>query len=133
MTEIVKSIFSRIIEGEIPCHKVYEDEKTLAFMDIHPAQPGHVLVVSKIQVDHLEDLEDADYQALWQAVRLVARKIRSELQPKRVGIHVEGFDVPHAHVHVLPINHGYGDFMPADGSQEPDHQALAVMAKRLAL
>lgn len=133
MTATTKTIFTQIIEGTVPCHKVYEDQRTIAFMDIHPAQPGHVLVVPKVQVDRLEDLEDGDYDALWRAVRKVARKIAAELQPKRVGIHVEGFDIPHAHVHVLPINHGYVDFAPPDPSLEPDHAALALMAKQLAL
>lgn len=127
------SIFTKIIKGEIPCHRVYEDERTIAFMDIHPAQPGHVLVVPKVQVDHFQDLDNADYTALWQTVKLVARKIKTELQPKRVGVHVEGFDVPHAHVHLIPINHGFSDFAPPSQELEPDHEALAAMAKKLAL
>lgn len=126
------SIFTKITKGEIPCHKVYEDDKTLAFLDIHPAQPGHTLVIPKKQVDEFQDLDDEYYQALWATVQKVAKVMKDRLQPKRVGIHIEGFDVPHAHVHVLPVNHGFKDFTPPDKSIEPDHQALAAMAQKLA-
>lgn len=133
MTQDPDSIFTKIIKGEIPCHKIYEDDRTIAFMDIHPAQPGHVLVVPKVQVDHFQDLPDTDYDALWRTVKLVAQQIKTKLQPKRVGVHIAGFDVPHAHVHLIPVNHGFKDFTPPDPSLEPDHEALAEMAKRLAL
>lgn len=125
------SIFTKIIKGEVPCHKVYEDEKTLAFMDIHPAQPGHVLVVPRVQVDEFQNLAAEDYAAMWLTVQKVAKKIKEVLKPKRVGVHVEGFDVPHAHVHLIPINKGFSDFTPPDPSKEPDHQELAAMAQKL--
>lgn len=126
------SVFTQIIKGQIPCHKVYEDDKTIAFLDIHPAQPGHTLVVPKVQVDEFQELDDADYQALWATVKKVSQVIKQRLQPKRVGLHVEGFDVPHAHIHVLPVNHGFKDFTPPDKSLVPDHEALAAMARKLA-
>ncbi len=133
MTQVPDSIFTKIIKGEIPCHKVYEDDRTIAFMDIHPAQPGHVLVVPKVQVDNFQDLPDADYMAVWKTVKIVAQQVKAVLKPKRVGVHVEGFDVPHAHVHLIPINHGFKDFSPPDPTLEPDHKALAAMAQRLAI
>lgn len=133
MTNNADSIFTKIIKGEIPCHKVYEDDRTIAFMDIHPAQPGHVLVVPKVQVDHFQDLPNEDYDALWRTVKVLARRIKEVIEPKRVGVHIAGFDVPHAHVHLIPINRGFVDFTPADMSVEPDHEALAALAKRLAL
>ncbi len=126
------SIFTQIINGEIPCHKIYEDDRTIAFLDIHPTQPGHVLVVPKVQVDHFDDLDDVDYQALWATVKMVAKAQKKVFGRTRVGIHVIGLDVPHAHVHVLPF-----DTLPqylgmADQSVEPNHAELAELAKRLA-
>lgn len=132
MSDTQDSIFTKIIKGEIPCHKIYEDDKTIAFLDIHPTQPGHTLVVPKTQVAEFQDLDDQDYQAVWATVKKVANQIKTQLQPARVGVHVEGFDVPHVHIHVLPINHGFKDFTPADQTREPDHDALAAMAKKLA-
>ena len=125
------SIFTKIIKSQIPCHKVYEDDHTIAFMDIHPVQPGHVLVLPKVQVDHLDDLDPRDYQAVMSTVQKVSKRIRKVLRPRRIGIHVEGFDVPHAHVHVIPINNGFQDFTPPEPS-EPDHEVLAKIAAQLA-
>lgn len=127
------SIFTKIIKGEIPCEKIYEDDKTMAFMDIHPLVPGHVLVVPKVQVDQFDDLNNDDYQALWLTVQRVARRIKEVLEPARVCMRVEGFDVPHAHVHVYPCNTPddyYGD--PERLKKEPDHEPLAEMAQKLA-
>lgn len=126
-----ESIFTKIIKGEIPCHKVYEDERTLAFMDIHPIQPGHVLVVPKVQVDHFQELPDEDYQALWATVKKVAKRLKQTLGRERVGIHVVGLDVPHAHVHVFPFDTIEDYRTIANMSAEPDHSALAAMAEKL--
>ncbi len=126
------SIFTKIIKGEIPCHKVYEDEKTLAFLDIHPVQPGHTLVIPKAQVEFVWDLETEDYAALMAAVQKVARHLRDVLGMPYVGTQVIGVDVPHAHVHVIPF-HTTEEFRHnADMSSEPDHNSLAEMAKKLA-
>jgi histidine triad (HIT) family protein len=125
------SIFTKIIRGDVLCHKVYEDDTTIAFMDIHPVQTGHILVVPKKQVDEFQDLPIADYIALWETVRKVSLRVKTVLYPKRVGIHIEGFDVPHAHVHVIPISNGITDFLPSKETKEPDHDALAALAKEL--
>jgi histidine triad (HIT) family protein len=125
------SIFTRIINGEIPCHKVYEDDKTLAFMDIHPVQEGHVLVVSKTQVDKIYDLPEADYKALMDTVRRVAARVQDILEPARVSLAVVGFDVAHAHVHVVPTEHGFSDLDPSNAKQDVDNEALAALAERL--
>ncbi|HLG90790.1 MAG TPA: HIT domain-containing protein [Candidatus Saccharimonadales bacterium] len=122
------SIFSRIIKGEIPCFKVYEDENTLAFLDIQPIKPGHVLVVPKKQID-IWDLSDEDYQALMSTVLKVARRIREVLKPKRVGLQVVGIDIEdHAHVHVFPFDN-IGEYrqMPQPAADEE----LTEMAKKL--
>ncbi len=126
------SIFTKIIKGEIPCHKVYEDNQTLAFMDIHPTQPGHVLVVPKTQAD-VWDLSDEDYQALMTTVQKVARRIRQVIKPVRVGVQVVGIDIQkHAHVHVFPFNSMQEYVNRPDMAAEPDHEALERMAKKLA-
>lgn len=122
------SIFTKIIKGEIPAHKVYEDKKTFAFLDIQPIKPGHVLVVPKKQVD-IWDLSNEDFQALMETVRKVARRIQEVLNPKRVGIQVVGIDVDnHAHVHVFPFNN------MAEYRQIPvpaEENELREMAKKL--
>lgn len=131
-----ESVFTKIIKGDISCHKVYEDSKTLAFLDIHPLMPGHTLVVPKVQVDHLEDLNDEDYVALMQSVKQVAQRVKTELGTKRSIVLVMGYDVPHAHVHIIPSNSG-DDFYEVIGkvkelSQvEPNHNDLALLAERL--
>ena len=126
------SVFTRIIKGEIPSHKVYEDDKTVAFLDIHPKQTGQIVVVPKVQVSFVWDLEEADYQALMATVQKVGRRLREVFSDKqRVGFLVEGLDVAdHAHVVVLPFNTS-DEFQgtPADG--EPDHATLAKIAERL--
>ena len=127
-----KSIFTRIIEGEIPCHKVYEDEKVFAMLDIEPLSNGHVLVIPKKQVDLIWDLDQSDYNYLWQIAKKIAKKIQAEMKPIRVGVVVEGFGVPHAHIHLLPLydknvlqlHHGY----PAETSPKE----LAKIAKKIA-
>lgn len=125
------SIFTKIIRGELPCHKVYEDEHSLAFLNIYPSQPGHVLVVPKRQVDHLWDIPEDEYVDLMKTSRLVAQRLREVLRPRRVGVRVEGLEVPHAHIHLIPFNTA-DEFAKPATKEEPDHTALAEMAKRLA-
>lgn len=127
------SIFTRIIRGEIPSHKVYEDEHTLAFLDINPARPGHVLVVPKDEVDRLEDLTDHQYAALNAAVRKVMKRVVEVFgQEYRACLKVEGFDVPHAHVHVIPCRTAADFWAKPAAGVEPDHKALAKVAAKLA-
>ena len=126
------SIFSKIIKGEIPAHKIYEDDKTFAFLDIHPKAPGHVLVIPKKEVDHLWDLPDEDYIAVMETTKKVAQRIQEVLGPSRVGAQVEGTGVPHAHVHVFPFSSVKEFHVVRNMSAEPDHDSLAEMAKKLA-
>lgn len=125
------SVFTRIIKGELPCHKVYEDEQTIAFIPLHPIAKGHVLVVPKLQVDQFVELPEPDYTALMRSVQKVAQRMRDVLQPKRVGLQVVGLDVPHVHVHVIAFDtlEEYREL--PDQSQEPDHEKLAALAKKL--
>lgn len=126
------SIFTRIIKGEIPAHKIYEDANTLAFLDIHPVQPGHTLVIPKKQVEFVWDLGPADYQALMAAVQKTGRHIREIMGKPYVGIKVIGIDVPHAHIHIIPFSTTEEYSHIPDMSAEPDHQTLAEIAKKLA-
>ncbi len=126
------SIFTKIVKGEIPCHKIYEDEKTLAFLDIHPVQPGHTLVIPKKQIEFVWDLEKEDYQALMAAVQKVALRLREGLSKSFVGDQVIGVDVPHAHVHLIPFNTVHEFRTIPDMTAEPDHAALAAIAQKLA-
>jgi histidine triad (HIT) family protein len=129
----VSSVFSQIMAGEIPSHRVYEDEYAYAFMDIHPIQPGHVLVVSRREVENFYELDGAEYDGLMHAVRIVARRIEREFPAKRrVAVIIEGLDVPHVHVKVFPIDTGEELRHIPDMSAEPDHEALHALAERLA-
>ena len=127
------SIFTKIVRGEIPAHKVYEDEKTLAFLDIYAVVEGHTLVIPKKQVEFVWDLESDDYQAVMETTQKVARRLRDVLGVPYVGEKVVGTDVPHAHVHLIPFKaadeyHRSGQ----ENAEHPDHEALAALAKRLA-
>lgn len=127
------SVFTRIIRDEIPSHKVYEDDKVLAIMDINPIQPGMVLVVPKKQVDHFMDLADEDYQALMAAVKKIALRMQEVFPEKRVGVQIEGLDVPHAHVKMFPFTSA-GEFRAIPNTNtDPNHPALEQMAKKLAV
>ena len=99
----MSSVFTKIIQGEIPCYKIYEDERTLAFLDIEPEAPGHTLVVPKVEVDKIYDLSDADYDAVMHTVKKLARHYEDVLG-KRMIMKVIGVDVPHAHVHLIPVS-----------------------------
>ncbi len=127
------SLFTKIINGEIPCHKVYEDEKTFAFMDIHPIQPGHVLVVTKTQIPNFYELTDDDYQALMTTVKKVAERLKREFpDKKRIAAIIEGLDVDHVHVKLFPINTGEELRTLPDEDAKTDHGALAELAQKLA-
>lgn len=131
-----ESIFTKIIHGDIPCHKVYEDDKTIAFMDIRPLLPWHVLVVPKLQIDHIDDLPNDDYTALLLTAKKVATKVKQVSGKKRAIIQVLGFDVPHAHIHIIPADSA-DEFTAAVARtkeialQELDSEILKMQAKRL--
>lgn len=127
------SIFTKIIRGKIPSHKVYEDERTYAFLDIHPISAGHTLVVPKKQVEFLWDLDDADYQALMKTVKHLGAHLRSTLDIPHVGVQVIGVDVPHAHVHLVPFTTVDEYRAIPDMNSDPDHDVLAAVAKQIAL
>ena len=124
------SLFTKIIKGEIPSNKIYEDEKTLAFLSIYPSVEGHTLVIPKAQVESLWDLSTDDYQALMETTRKVALRLRDVFDVERVGEKVIGLDVPHAHVHLVPFNTPE-EYYAKETTDEPNHAALAAVAQRL--
>lgn len=98
------SIFSRIIAGEIPCYKIAENDRFFAFLDINPLTEGHTLVVPKQEVDYIFDLNDKDLADMHVFAKSVARAIESVIPCKRIGVAVLGMEVPHAHIHLVPLN-----------------------------
>ncbi len=102
----MSSVFTKIVQGELPSYKVYEDERTLAFLDIEPEAPGHTLVIPKVEVDRIYDLSDEDYAAVMATVKKLSRHFEDVLG-ERIMIKVVGTDVPHAHVHLLPITENW--------------------------
>jgi len=128
------SIFTRIINGEIPCHKVYEDERVLAFLTINPVADGHTLVVPKKQIDQLWDLEADDYEYLWKTAQKIALHLRTVMGVDRVGVVVKGFEVPHAHIHLVPVSRHRGvNFDPDPPPTTADNDTLAAIAERIRL
>jgi len=124
------SLFTKIIKGEIPSHKVYEDEKTLAFLNIYPSVTGHTLVIPKSQVESLWDLSSEDYLAVMQTAQKVALRLKEVLEVEYVGEKVVGLDIPHAHVHLVPFNTA-DEYYAKETTDEPDHIALSTLAERL--
>lgn len=125
------SIFTKIIKGDIPSHKIYEDEQTLAFLDIHPLTEGHTLIIPKKQVEFVWDLDDQTYQAVMATTKKVARRLRDMLGTTYISERVVGVDVPHAHVQLIPFNDVSELKAEQDMSAEPDHNALAQLADKL--
>ena len=127
-----KSVFTRIIDGEIPCHKVYEDELTIAIIPLYPIAVGHVLVISKTQVDEFFELNERDYLALMQTVKKVAKRMKEILGTKRVGLQVIGVDVAHVHIHVVAFNNIDEYKENRDETVPVDELELARLASLLA-
>ncbi len=124
------SIFSRIVAGELPCHKVAESEEFLAFLDISPLVEGHALVIPKQEVDYLFDLPESTLSKINLFARDVARKMRAVIDCERIGVSVIGLEVPHAHIHLIPIN-SVEDMNFSRPKLEIDHDRLAQLAKQI--
>lgn len=123
------SIFMKIIKGEIPCHKIYEDDKTFVFLDNNPVQPGHTLVISKKQVEFVWDLDDESYRAVMDTAKKVANRMREVLDKPYVGEQIVGIEVPHAHVHVIPFS--TIEELRSPGAGKPSDDEMAEMAEKL--
>ena len=98
------TIFSKIVTGEIPCYKIAEDERYFAFLDINPMTKGHTLVIPKVEEDYIFNLDDATFSGLTLFAKKVAAAIEKAMPCKRIGVAVIGLEVPHAHIHLIPIN-----------------------------
>ena len=98
------SIFTKIIKGEIPCYKIAEDDRFIAFLDVFPIKKGHTLVVPKAQIDYLFDLDDSLLSDLMIFAKKVSQKMQSAISCERIGIAVIGLEVPHAHIHLVPLD-----------------------------
>ena len=124
------SIFTKIVNGEIPCYKVDESEDFLAFLDIMPLQKGHVLVIPKIEVDNIFDLDDDLISQMMVFSKSVAKKIEKVFPCNRIGIAVIGLEVPHAHIHLIPIN-TINDMKFANEKLVINQQELEEIAERI--
>ena len=124
------SIFTRIIDGEIPGRFVWRDDQVVAFLSIEPMRPGHVLVVPRAEVDHWIDLEPDLAAHLFTVAQQIGRAQRAEWNPRRVGVLIVGDEVPHVHIHVVPIN-APGELSFANVDRSPDAGALDDAAERV--
>ncbi|HEY3386667.1 MAG TPA: HIT family protein [Saprospiraceae bacterium] len=124
------TIFSRIISGEIPCHKVAEDDRCLAFLDIRPIVFGHTLVVPKVEIDYIFDMDDESLAHLHVFAKRVARVLGQEVKCLRVGVMVAGLEVPHAHIHLIPMQ-SIGDLSFANPRPEFPQEKMMELAERL--
>ena len=124
------SIFTKIINGEIPCYKVAENEHCLAFLDIAPRTKGHTLVVPKKEVDQLFDLPEADYNELMKFAKQIAKAIKSAVPCKRVGVTVIGLEVPHAHIHLIPLENAE-DMVFQKPHVQVDTEEMKAIAKAI--
>ncbi|MGB4774960.1 MAG: HIT family protein [Daejeonella sp.] len=124
------SIFSKIISGEIPAHKVAETEHFLAFLDIQPLTMGHVLVIPKKEVDYIFDLDNETYAGLMLFAKIVAEGIKKAIPCIKVGVAVIGLEVPHTHVHLIPVNE-VSDMNFSKEKLKPLTEELAETAKKI--
>lgn len=123
------SIFTRIIAGEIPCQKIWEDDRFFAFLDIRPIQPGHTLVVTKQEVDSPFDLDEETYCAFLNAARRLVEPIRRAMGTAKVALVIEGLEVPHAHIKLVPISSA-GD-LDQSNARDATPEELAAVAERI--
>ena len=126
----MSSIFAKIVAGEIPCHKVWEDEDHLAFLDLRPKRPGHTLVIPKREVSYLFDMDEAAHAALWRAAHHVGRHLKERLGCQRICVAVVGYEVPHTHIHLIPTD-SIAEF-GWSGGPPAEQEELAAVAARLA-
>lgn len=125
------SVFTKIVKGEIPAHKIYEDDATLVFLDVQPITKGHVLVIPKQQTENLWDVDDELYQHLMSVAKRVANHQRQVLGIERIGMIVDGFGVPdHVHIHLFPITKGLEDHV-AHKISKPSDSELRQIAEEL--
>jgi histidine triad (HIT) family protein len=124
------SIFTRIIQGEIPCHKIAEDERYFSFLDIMPLAPGHTLVIPKKETDYLFQLDAETYQGLWLFAKKISAAVEAAVPCKRIGVAVIGLEVPHAHIHLVPLNK-MDDINFSRPKMNPSQEELKAIAVKI--
>jgi histidine triad (HIT) family protein len=124
------TIFTKIINGEIPCHKVAEDDKFLAFLDINPVAQGHTLVIPKIEVDYLFNLDDDTYTGLMLFAKRIASALAEAVPCLRIGVAVIGLEVPHTHIHLVPLN-TMQDINFSKPKLKPSQEELKQVAEKI--
>jgi histidine triad (HIT) family protein len=124
------TIFSRIIDGEIPARFVYTDDRCVAFLSINPLRPGHTLVVPRVEVDHWIDLDPEEWQYLVQVAQRLGTALQHAYGPTKVGMMLAGLEVPHAHIHLVPID-SEQDLNFANAERNPSEEALDEAAERI--
>lgn len=126
----MSTIFTKIINGEIPAYKVAEDENYLAFLDVFPLKPGHALVIPKLENDYIFDLDDAQLAGLMVFAKKVAKGIRKVIPCKRIGVAVIGLEVPHTHIHLIPMEH-VGDMNFANPKMKIAPEEMQIIAEKI--
>jgi histidine triad (HIT) family protein len=124
------SIFTKIIQGEIPCYKIAENDHFLAFLDVFPLVHGHILVVPKKETDYIFDIDDAELSAMMVFAKKIAKAQKAAVTCKRIGVAVIGLEVPHAHIHLVPMNTA-NDVNFTQPKIKPTAEELAEMAERI--
>jgi histidine triad (HIT) family protein len=125
------SIFTRIMKGELPSYKIYENEHVFAFLSIDPIQPGHTLIVPRTEINHFSDVPDLEYQAVFAAAKPISKAIQTATACKRVGMAVIGLEVPHFHLHLIPL-FGAEDLDFRKAHRIPEQEMLGMQAKIIA-
>ena len=124
------SIFTKIISGEIPSYKIAESDKFLAFLDVFPLVHGHVLVVPKKEIDYIFDIDDIDLSEMMIFAKGVAKALKKSVECKRIGVAVIGLEVPHAHIHLVPMNTA-NDINFTQAKIKPSQEELSLMADKI--
>jgi histidine triad (HIT) family protein len=124
------TIFTKIINGEIPCYKIAEDENYFSFLDINPLAKGHTLVIPKKEIDYIFNIDDSTYAGLWNFAKKISHAVEKAVPCKRIGIAVIGLEVPHAHIHLIPI-YNVGDMNFARPKLQLSKEELEETAKKI--
>ena len=126
----MSSIFTKIVKGEIPCHKIAENEHFLAFLDVFPLVQGHILIVPKKETDYIFDIDDNDLSAMIVFAKKIAKAQKAAIPCKRIGVAVIGLEVPHAHIHLVPINTA-NDLNFTQAKLKPSAEELTAIAEKI--
>ncbi|WP_372639887.1 HIT family protein [Ancylomarina sp.] len=126
----MSTLFTKIVNGEIPCHKIAEDDQYFAFLDISPLAMGHTLVIPKAEVNYIFDLEDEVLAGLNIFAKRVAKAVEKSIKCKRIGVAVIGLEVPHTHIHLVPLN-AIGDLSFSNPKLSPSQDELAEVAEKI--